>query len=330
MDERINKLKSKNITAVQDYVKNKASESRKTTEEVIKSIGAELPIKKPRYTVKDIILSDLLLEQINEAIVKIDYYSTIYKEWGFEKVDPEGKGIIINFSGPPGTGKTRTAEAFAGTIKKDIIQISLSDIESKFMGETAKNITNMFKVAKELNAVIFIDEADTLLGKRLSSVTQGIDNEVNTMRSTLLIELENHDGIVIFATNFKKNYDSAFLSRISHQIEFKLPELAEREKLFDMMLVTNIPLAENRTDLISKAAVASEGFAGRDIRSVMRLALPKVVSDRLKNPDSGLCWVHLSDSIELIRQNIESGKRVVVDPLSDAEIDAAKGLIGIK
>ena len=76
-----------------------------------------------------------------------------------------------------------------------------------FMGETAKNIRAAFECAKRVDAVLFFYEADTLLGARLSNVTQGIDNEVNSLRSTLLIELEKFEGIVIFATNFEKNYD---------------------------------------------------------------------------------------------------------------------------
>lgn len=144
-------------------------------------------------------------------------------DWGFAAVDPAGKGVVLNFFGPPGTGKTLTAEALAGSLSKPLMFMSIADLESKFMGDTSKNIAQVFKTATAEGAVLFFDEADTLLGKRLSSVTQGIDNEVNAMRSTLLIELEKHEGVVIFATNFAKNYDSAFVSRISQHIQFALP-----------------------------------------------------------------------------------------------------------
>ena len=90
-----------------------------------------------------------------------------------------------------------------------IIKVGIAEIESKLMGETSKNIQQVFSDAHAQSAVLFFDEADTLLGKRLSSVTQGVDNEVNAMRSTMLIELEKFNGIVIFATNFAKNYDEA-------------------------------------------------------------------------------------------------------------------------
>ena len=179
--------------------------------------------------------------------------------------------------------------------------ISIADLESKFMGDTSKNIAQVFKTAMAEGAVLFFDEADTLLGKRLSSVTQGIDNEVNAMRSTLLIELEKHEGVVIFATNFGKNYDAAFVSRISQHIKFELPGTEERYAIWSKMLVAGIPIEEVRETLLAALAELSDGFSGREIRSCMRLALPKPL---LESGEPKLLLRHLEEAIAQIRTTL--------------------------
>ncbi len=147
--------------------------------------------RNPRFKLdEDLILPAETRLQINECLAKLRHHKTIYMDWNFGSVDPLGMGTVLNFYGPPGTGKTLAAEALAGTLGLPFISIGIAEIESKFMGETAKNIQRAFAETTETGAVLFFDEADTLLGKRLSSVTQGVDNEVSSMRSTMLIELE--------------------------------------------------------------------------------------------------------------------------------------------
>ena len=157
----------------------------------------------------DVVLAPGTRRMFDEAIGAMRHHKTIYSDWGFGSVDPTGRNMVINLYGPPGTGKTLAAEALAGTLGLPYLHLGIAELESKFVGETAKNISAAFNAAATEGALLFFDEADTLLGARLSSVTQGIDNEINAMRSTLLIELERFEGIVVFATNFAKNYDSA-------------------------------------------------------------------------------------------------------------------------
>lgn len=254
----------------------------------------------------DVILSAETRLQIDECMAKIKFHKQIYFDWNFKSVDPMGRSVILNFFGPPGTGKTLTAEALAGTLGHEIIQIGIAELESKFLGETAKNIQAAFKAADEHGAILFFDEADTLLGKRLSSVTQGVDNEVNAMRSTMLIELEKFDGIAIFATNFAKNYDDAFRSRISHHINFKLPDLEARKKLWARMLVEQIPLEETKEEFIQWSAELSEGFSGREIRTGMRLALPKALMEaEEKSCQPVFKLEHIKSAISQIRKSQE-------------------------
>jgi SpoVK/Ycf46/Vps4 family AAA+-type ATPase len=289
-------------------------------------------VRNARFTLeKDVILPPISKLHIEEALVKIRHHKTIYIDWGFEDVDPVGKGVILNFYGKPGTGKTLTAEALAGSLGRPFLSLGIAELESKFMGETSKNIQSVFEISREHDAVLFFDEADTLLGKRLSSVTQGVDNEVNAMRSTLLIELERFEGIAIFATNFAENYDKAFESRISHHVHFELPDLDGRRAIWEKMLVSKIPLAVTRGDLIAAAADMTEGFCGRDIRTCMRLSLPKVIlSGQKSEGEIGLTIEHLAEAIEQInRAKQEIGKEVAGKKMEASEMSLSKKLLGL-
>ena len=281
----------------------------------------------PRITLNDVFLPVKSKLQVDEALAKIRNYRQIYIEWNFKSVDPSGAGTILNFYGKPGTGKTMTAEALAGTLGKKMISLGMSDLESKFMGETAKNIRAAFKCAQKEDALLFFDEADTLLGARLSNVTQGLDNEVNTLRSTMLIELERFEGIVIFATNFEKNYDKAFVSRITQHVCFELPDLDGRRRIWERFLCPEIPVEDERESLLSKLADNSEGLSGREIRTCMRLALPKAIH-RCEGKDVKVSWDDFVSAIQDVRtQSSVVGSEV---GRTKSESRAALSMLGAK
>lgn len=298
-----------------------------STSESSAALDGAYEIRTPRMTLEDdVVLNAETRRMFEEAIGAMRYHKTIYSDWGFGAVDPTGRNLILNLYGPPGTGKTLAAEALAGTLKRQYIHIGIAEIESKYVGETAKNISAAFQRAAAEGAVLFFDEADTLLGARLSSVTQGIDNEINAMRSTLLIELERFDGLVVFATNFAKNYDSAFVSRIRYHIEFRLPELDARTRLWQRMLVPGIPLAEERSALIERCAAASEGLSGREIRTVLRTAFPRAL---IANPHQPVVrWEHLETAIaDVIAANRNVGRQRITP--SSASADTGRRLLGL-
>ena len=295
-------------------------------------------LRTPRITLeKDVVLAPETRRMFEEAIGAMRHHKTIYTDWGFGAVDPTGRNMILNFYGPPGTGKTLAAEALAGTLRRQYVHIGISELESKYVGETAKNITAAFKAAAAENALLFFDEADTLLGARLSSVTQGIDNEINAMRSTLLIELERFEGIVVFATNFAKNYDSAFVSRIRYHIEFKLPDFEGRKQLWDRLLVPGVPLQEERPLILERAAAASDGLSGREIRTVLRTAFPRALVENAQEPK--VLWAHLESAIGDVRtanQNVgkktrQEASRIAALEYSDESRvgDIARSSLGI-
>lgn len=273
---------------------------------------------------RDVILTPRTRQMLAEAVGALRNHKKIYNDWGFGEVDPLGRSMILNFYGPPGVGKTMAAEAFAGSLGRPYIHLGISEIESRFVGETAKNISAAFEQAGMEGAVLFFDEADTLLGARLSSVTQGIDNEINAMRSTLLIELERFEGVVVFATNLAKNYDEAFVSRIRYHIEFTLPDVSARQALWSRLLVAGIPLAMPRDELVSRAAEITEGLSGRELRNIMRTALPRAIA--LQQEDPKLRWEDIESAIEdvrLAKRNVGKVTRTI------ASTDAARAALGI-
>lgn len=290
----------------------------------------EFIARSPKFSLeKDLILSASTRLQLDEALAKVRHHRTIYETWNFASVDPMGTGTVLNFYGPTGTGKTMAAEAFAGTLGLQFIHVGIAEIESKFMGETAKNIQRAFQAAHRSSAIILFDEADTLLGKRLTSVTQGIDNEVNSMRSTLLIELERFEGIAIFATNFAQNYDEAFRSRITHHLRFELPDAAARSKLWRKMILPTIPLRGDLESIVHECTVLSEGFSGREIRTCMRLSLPKTL---LESERTGCAAeLTLSHLIESITQVRTASKDVAAPARERVTTDATvvRSLLGI-
>ncbi|MEH6433828.1 ATP-binding protein [Massilia sp. DD77] len=291
---------------------------------------AALPIQTPRYRLdEDVVLSEPTALQLKECLAKLRFRRTIYVDWNFASVDPMGLCTVINFYGPPGTGKTFAAEAVAGQLGLKFLPVGIAEMESKFLGETAKNIQSAFETARDEQAVLFFDEADTLLGKRLSSVTQGVDNEVNAMRSTLLIELEKFDGIVIFATNFERNYDTAFRSRIGYHIRFDLPDFAARRRLWERLMVASIPLAGPRDPMLTHCAEMTDGLSGRELRTCMRLALPKaLLASEADGSVPALAREHLDEAIAEVRRAMEEVSSAPAIRLAN-DNSAARRLLGV-
>lgn len=232
--------------------------------------------RKPMYTFEQVILPDTVRSQFRTLKSRIANHRLLYEDWELDKIDPQGKHIAFNLYGVPGTGKTMCVEALAHELGKDVIDISYAEIESKYVGDTGKNITSAFLAASENNALLFFDEADSILGRRMTNVTQAADHGVNVARAVMLKQLDAFDGIVAFATNLSKNFDTAFVRRIAQHIEIPLPNEAGRRTLWEKMISPKVP---GREQLDWNRLVAdSEGFAGGDIKNAVVNALAHIAS----------------------------------------------------
>lgn len=239
---------------------------------------------EPSYTFDRVILPNDTLEKIEEALNTLKYEKKVFEEWGLYEIQPRPSSSL-SFFGPSGTGKTMAAEAIADKLGKKILKVSYADVESKYHGEGPKMVKAIFLAAEREEAVLFFDEADSLLSKRLTNVSQGSDQAINSMRSQLLICLEEFRGIVIFATNLLVNYDQAFLTRLIN-VEFINPDVETRKKIWDVHIKAsnnkasqlNIPLS---ADVDTRKLAMNYPFVGREIRNaVISTCISVAMQDR--------------------------------------------------
>lgn len=209
---------------------------------------------EPRFALEQVALNEKVKEQIQTAIAAVRYETKMTEEWGMSEYFSGNRAVILNFYGKAGTGKSMTAEAVAKALNKKVYHINYSELESKYVGETPKNIRRAFECATRDDAVLIFDEADSFLGKRLSSVTQSADYGVNITRSVLLMELEKFSGVVVFTTNLISNYDEAFKRRILLSVYFDMPDEKARLQIWKLHLSDKMPLADD---------VTAESLAGR-------------------------------------------------------------------
>ncbi len=198
----------------------------------------------PRYSWNDIVLPKDLKEHLKEVSGYIKHRGKVYTDWGFDAKLSLGKGLNVLFSGPSGAGKTMAAEVIAKEAGLDIYKIDLSTVVSKYIGETEKILNKIFLEAETSNAILFFDEADALFGKR-SEVKDSHDRYANIETNYLLQKMEEHEGIVILASNFKTNIDEAFLRRMHFVMEFPFPEEDLREKIWRNIFPKATPVGED-------------------------------------------------------------------------------------
>jgi len=165
------------------------------------------------------------MQQIKELEQWLQYNNTLMQDWGMSA--RLKKGYRVLFHGPPGTGKTLTASLLGKYTGRDVYKIDLSMVVSKYIGETEKNLENLFAKAETKNWILFFDEADALFGKR-TGVRDAHDKYANQEVSYLLQRVEDFDGLVILASNMKNNIDDAFIRRFNAIIRFPLPDENDR------------------------------------------------------------------------------------------------------
>jgi len=214
---------------------------------------------QPRYGWSDLILPDKVLGQLHHLQDYLAQQETVMHAWGGDKVRPRGYGIKALFSGSPGTGKTMCAEVIAGGLGLDLFKVDLSSVISRWVGETEKNLKDIFDAAEGGSSVILFDEADALFGSR-GDVKQAQDRFANQEVSFLLQRLEVFEGCAILTTNLQENIDDAFLRRFGAVIEFPLPSPVERLKLWQRAIPDGAPRADDLDlDYLSEHFVLAGG-----------------------------------------------------------------------
>jgi hypothetical protein len=186
----------------------------------------------PRRRWDDLVLPDDRVAQLRELCDAARQRARVYDDWGFARRLSLGKGLSALFAGPPGTGKTLAAEIIAGALGLELYTIDLATVVSKYIGETEKNLSRIFDEAEMSNAVLFFDEADALFGRR-SEVKDAHDRYANLEIAYLLQRLEAYEGLVILASNLRKNIDEAFVRRLRFIVEFPFPAEAERRRIWE-------------------------------------------------------------------------------------------------
>jgi hypothetical protein len=223
--------------------------------------------RKTRRTYRwdDLILPPDSLDQLRDMRDRVAHRHRVLGDWGFDRVLALNKGICALFAGASGTGKTMAADVIAGELGLDLYKIDLASVVSKYIGETEKNLARIFDAAESANAILFFDEAEALFGKR-SEVRDAHDRYANIEIAYLLQKIEQYDGISILATNLRQNLDAAFLRRLHFIIEFPMPDVAHRERMWRSFLPLEAPV----DDPLDFAFLARQlPLSGGNIRNIV-------------------------------------------------------------
>jgi AAA+ superfamily predicted ATPase len=203
----------------------------------------ELAVKiEPHYGWNDIVLPPDKTAHLREICSHVRHQFHVFGKWGFGKKLGHGKGLSVLFTGPSGTGKTMAAEVLARDLELDLYKVDLAGVVSKYIGETEKNLANVFAEAETSNAILFFDEADALFGKR-TEVSDAHDRYANVETSYLLQKMEAYEGVVIMATNLRDNMDEAFTRRVRFIVEFPFPDEANCLRIWQTHFPASAPVS---------------------------------------------------------------------------------------
>ena len=222
---------------------------------------------EPRRSFDDVVLPATTLRALNHALALVRKHDLIFEKWGLAERHSSGLGLAFHFAGPPGTGKTICAEALAYALDKRLLVVRYAELESRWVGQTSKHVAAVFRAAARQDAVLFFDEADAIAGRRFTSIGAAYEREANAIVNVLLHELESFPGVVIFATNLAANIDPAFERRIRTHILFEMPDVEERERIWQVQLhARKTPLAR---DVDFRALAEAYPRSGGDIKNAV-------------------------------------------------------------
>lgn len=260
-----------------------------------------------KYNFSDLILPSKRLRQLREACSQVKNRYQVYEKWGFSGKQVYGVGISMVFSGPPGTGKTMAAQIMAKELGLQLYKVDLAAVVSKYIGETEKNLNQIFEEGKRSQAILFFDEADVLFSKR-TEVKDSHDKYNNMEAAFMLQKMEEYTGLVILATNYMQNIDEAFKRRLTFVIEFPSPDLEHRRKLWESVIPGNLPLKE---DLDLDFLAAQFEMSGSQIKNSM-------INGAFFAADQGKDQVGMEDVLRAVVRELEkSGRKLTRKDLAE-------------
>ncbi len=225
------------------------------------------------YRWEDLQLDEQLKSALRAVCAQVEHQGLVLDEWGLRRRYPYGRCVSVLMSGPPGTGKSMTAQVLSSKLGLELYKVDLSQIVDKYIGETEKRLKQVFDQAEKSNMILFFDEADALLGKR-SEVKESKDKYANTEVAYLLQRIEEYHGIVIMATNQAGNIDSAFIRRFRYHLVFTLPDSKMRLLLWQEAL-KGIPAVDIQTEYLAEEFELS----GAQIKNIVLNAAYRAADD---------------------------------------------------
>jgi len=268
---------------------------RATLEE---SIGRRLSIhlgaygtlvaRKARF--EEMVLPEDVIETLHDMIAMVKQRAQILERWGYQRHLGISRGVSALFTGDPGTGKTMAASVIASELGLELMRIDLSQVVSKWVGETEKNLARIFDEAQDANAMLLFDEADALFAKR-TDVKTAQDRYANLEVNYVLQRMETFDGISVLTSNFEGSIDQALLRRLNFRVRFPEPEVDERELLWRKLLPPETGVAAGVP--FRRLAERFEMTGGYIKNAIVRAAVIAAREGRAITPDDLWAGAHV-------------------------------------
>lgn len=274
------------------FVKNIATELKAGTFQPDKNVyqtnSLQLKLLPADRRFEELKLPQTQLEQLEKICDMAAARSSVLKKWGFERKFRYGMGFSILFYGAPGTGKTMAAQVLANTLSMPLLRVELTQLISKYIGETQKNIEKIFEEAEKSGCILLFDEADAIFAKR-NEVSDAQDRYSNAETACLLQGMEQYSGISILATNLLQNFDEAFRRRITYMLHFPLPDAELQKELWESIFPAEAEI-EQEVDPLTLASCFQLSGAG-----IKNAALHAAYLAMAKNSKIGM--FHILDGI---------------------------------
>ena len=296
-------------TIIQALVKIQTNKSNKITKNIISEcaynqvssdFSNKASIIRKKHTWDELILDPKQKDIIKHACNQIKFKHVVYDKWGLNSRILYGTGLSMLFAGPSGTGKTMAAQVVAHELDMEIYRVDLSQVISKYIGESEKNLKEVFENAKKNNAILLFDETDSIFAKR-TEIKDSHDRNANLETSYLLQKMEEHTGITIMTTNFLQNIDQAFFRRINYVVHFALPDYNHRKQIWERIYPETVPVSD---DLDFEFLSKNFEISGGNIKNIALLSAFMAASEsEIKNQKVSMKHILRSLEHELKKQN---------------------------